>query len=161
MKKTLSIVLAVMMLFALMIPAFAEDATAGNPDNPAGGESIILTSDKKTDGTDGRTWKVTYPAQTEIAWGTPSTEIKYTAEAHLAYNEKLTVNVAASEASKMVHEADAQYFLVYTLANAEDTVIGPVAAAEKKFNVNIADDQWNAAPVGAYRDTLTFTATVA
>lgn len=165
MKKTLSIVLAVMMLFALMIPSFA---SIYNPEDPDAGlvtdnEAIIKTSETRTDGTDGRSWSVTYPAETTFAWNTlvDDAKITYTAKAHLAYNETLTVKVAPSAESKMVHEADAKYALAYTLANAEDTVIGPVGETSKTFNVDIPQAQWDAAPVGAYSDTLTFIATVA
>lgn len=153
MKKVLSIVMACLMLAVLMVPAFAVTDTTG-------GDSEIITKTTKDDGTDGRSWEVTYPASTEIAWNALATEISYSAKAHLAYGEKLTVAVAASDSSKMVLAADDTCAIAYALT-AEDLVIGPVAEGENTFTVDIAQAEWDAAPVGAYSDLLTFTATVA
>ncbi len=166
MKKTISIMLAVIMIFTLAMPSFAaldKDNTSGN--------SEIITNDVKADGTSGASWEVEYPASTTLDWETlvadDGAKIEYTSKAHLYYNQTLTVNVAPSATSKMVHKDDNAYSLAYTLKAEDgtsalaDTVLGPVGEATTTFRVDVPLSEWNAAPVGTYSDLLTFTATVA
>lgn len=157
MKKVISVLMAVAMLAALMVPAFALDQ-----DTPKG-DAIVKTSTQTEDGKDARRYSVTIPAETVIAWGAESTALEnITAEAHLLYGEKLYVSVAGS--GKMVYtpEEGTTFELPYTLGGDDiayesaGAVVFP--AAELSLSVNVAADDWNTAVVGEYSDTLTFTA---
>ena len=167
MKRTFAIVMALVMAFAMMVPAFAIDQKS----DPASGDTIIKTKTTREvdDGNGGTTeesvesFTVTIPADTEIEWGATSTELVYTVEAHLAYGKTLSVSVAGNDV--MTYEAsDADtYELAYTLGGTTDfdsgnPVVYPVA--DQTFTVDIDEEDWNYAVVGVYQDTLTFTAEV-
>lgn len=158
MKKVVSVLMAVAMLAALMVPAFALDQ------NTPKGDTIVITSTTMEGGQDARRYTVTIPADTTIAWGAEKTELTgYTAEAHLAYGEKLSVTVSGKGNMTYSPEAGTTLALPYTLEG--DTAYestGPVVypVATLALSVNIAADDWNAAVVGEYQDTLTFTAAI-
>lgn len=158
MKKVVSVLMAVAMLAALMVPAFALDQ------NTPKGDTIVKTSTTMEGGQDARRYTVTIPADTVIAWGAEKTDLTgYTAEAHLAYGEKLSVTVAGSGNMTYSPEAGVTLELPYTLDG--DTAYksaGPVVypVANLALSVNIAADDWNQAVVGEYQDTLNFTAEI-
>ncbi len=158
MKKVVSVLMTVAMLAALMVPAFALDQ------NTPKGDTIVKTGTTMEDGKDARRYAVTIPADTTITWGAEKTDLTgYTAEAHLAYGEKLSVTVAGSGNMTYSPEAGVTLELPYTLEG--DTAYvsaGPVVypVANLALSVNITADDWNQAVVGAYQDTLTFIAEI-
>lgn len=155
MKKVISVLMAVAMLAALMVPAFALDQ------NTPEGDVLVKTSTTKEDGSDARTYTVTIPADTTIAWGAKSTALEgFTAEAHLNYGEKLYVSVAGNDKMTYSPEDGVNFDLPYTLEGDtayESTGAVVFPAAKLALSVNIAEDAWNTAVVGEYSDTLTFT----
>ena len=161
MKKVVSMLMTVAMLAALMVPSFAVLNGSSDPDE---GDVIVKTSTTMEGGQDARRYTVTIPADTVIAWGAEKTELTgYTAEAHLAYGEKLSVTVSGSGNMTYSPEAGTTLALPYTLEG--DTAYesaGPVVypVATLALSVNITADDWNAAVVGEYQDTLTFTAAI-
>ena len=158
MKKVISMLMTVAMLAALMVPAFALDQ------NTPKGAVIVKTDTEMADGQDARRYTVTIPADTVIAWGAEKTDLTgYTAEAHLAYGEKLSVTVSGSGNMIYSPEEGTTLALPYTLEGdtaykSTGAVVYPVATLA--LSVNIAADDWNAAVVGEYQDTLTFTAAI-
>lgn len=158
MKKVVSVLMAVAMLAALMVPAFALDQ------NTPKGDVIVKTDTEMADGQDARRYTVTIPADTVIAWGAEKTDLTgYTAEAHLAYGEKLSVTVSGN--GNMVYEPEAGTTLALPYTLEGDTAYesaGPVVypVATLALSVNITADDWNEAVVGEYQDTLTFTAAI-
>lgn len=158
MKKVVSVLMTVAMLAALMVPAFALDQ------NTPKGDTIVKTGTTMEDGKDARRYAVTIPADTTITWGAEKTDLTgYTAEAHLAYGEKLSVTVAGSGNMTYSPEAGVTLELPYTLEG--DTAYvsaGPVVypVANLALSVNITADDWNQAVVGEYQDTLTFIAEI-
>ena len=158
MKKVISMLMTVAMLAALMVPAFALDQ------NTSSGDTIVKTSTTMEGGQDARRYTVTIPADTVITWGAEKTDLTgYTAEAHLAYGEKLSVTVSGN--GNMVYEPEAGTTLALPYTLEGDTAYesaGPVVypVATLALSVNIAADDWNAAVVGEYQDTLTFTAAI-
>ena len=158
MKKVISMLMTVAMLAALMVPAFALDQ------NTPKGDTIVKTSTTMAGGQDARRYTVTIPADTVIAWGAEKTELTgYTAEAHLAYGEKLSVTVSGN--GNMVYEPEAGTTLALPYTLEGDTAYesaGPVVypVATLALSVNITADDWNEAVVGEYQDTLTFTAAI-
>lgn len=158
MKKVISMLMTVAMLAALMVPAFALDQ------NTPKGDTIVKTSTTMEGGQDARRYTVTIPADTVITWGAEKTDLTgYTAEAHLAYGEKLSVTVSGN--GNMVYEPEAGTTLALPYTLEGDTAYesaGPVVypVATLALSVNITADDWNAAVVGEYQDTLTFTAAI-
>lgn len=157
MKKAISVVLTFIMLFAVCVPAFAAtdiSKTGGT------GEVTVKTTTKTESGDDAETYSVTIPADTQIAWGTISTDVSYTVESHLSRNKAVAVAVAGSGEMKT---EDGAYALAYTLDGAVEYVADrPVVypAAAQAVNVLIAEDSWNTAVVESYSDVLTYTSEV-
>lgn len=155
MKKVISVLLAVAMLAALMVPAFALDKTLD--ENTKSGTAEVKTNYDNLEATGGY-YTVTYPAETTIAWGTEDTTIKYNVSTQLIPTATLTVTVAQDNAAmKSADETE----LPYTLSgDTEVTGIAPFVSEEKSLNINITDANWKSVPVDDYSDTLTFTASI-
>ena len=164
MKKVLSFAMALVMMMAVMVPAFAVELNA----NPDSADVVIDTSTlKDTDGdgigdTDAEEYTVTIPADTTIPWGTETTDVSYTVETHLKRDGNIVVMVTGAGVMKTV---DGAYEIPYTLTGegvayrAEGVpTIYPAYTAEVK--VNIAADDWNSAVVEEYSDILTYTAEI-
>lgn len=174
MKKILSVLLAVSMLLALCIPAFAADITTdgGTDDTIIKTATLKDTNGDGTGDTDAESFKVTIPADTTLPWGTADTTTAlrpYSVEAHLKFGKHLTVAVTNDGANTMKYTVGGTTMtLAYTLGGDTyfDTVT-PVAydtvhdrGVEKTLTVSVAGDAWNTAVVGEYTDTLTFTVDV-
>lgn len=155
MKKVISVLMAVAMLAALMVPAFALDKTLD--ENTKSDTAEVKTNYDNLEATGGY-YTVTFPAETTIAWGTEDTTIKYTVSTQLIPTATLKVTVAQDNAAmKSADETE----LPYTLSgDTEVTGIAPFVSEEKSLNINITDANWKSVPVDDYSDTLTFTATV-
>ncbi|MGN0572242.1 MAG: hypothetical protein ACI4K9_08695 [Candidatus Fimenecus sp.] len=166
MKKALSIALALTMLFALCVPAFAQDITTDG----GTGDSIVKTQTTTASGDSAENFTVTFPAETAIPWLTTTAyDIAYTVESHLAYGKYLTVTVADKDGqNKMTYtpEAGVTLELPYTLSDTTYTAAGPVVnpptdvATNAAAKITVAEEDWNNAVIGEYQDTLLFTATV-
>lgn len=154
MKKVISVLMAVAMLAALMVPAFALTEADGNP---ASDTAEVKTNYDNLEATGGY-YTVTYPAETTIAWGTVDTTIQYNVTTQLVPTATLTVTVAQDNAAmKSADETE----LPYTLSgDTEVTGIAPFVSEEKSLNINITDANWKSVPVDDYSDTLTFTASI-
>ena len=154
MKKVISVLMAVAMLAALMVPAFALTEADGNP---ASDTAEVKPNYDNLEATGGY-YTVTYPAETTIAWGTVDTTIKYNVSTQLIPTATLTVTVAQDNAAmKSADETE----LPYTLSgDTEVTGIAPFVSEEKSLNINITDANWKSVPVDDYSDTLTFTASI-
>lgn len=154
MKKVISVLMAVAMLAALMVPAFALTEADGNP---ASDTAEVKTNYDNLEATGGY-YTVTYPAETTIAWGTADTTIQYNVTTQLIPTATLTVTVAQDNAAmKSADETE----LPYTLSgDTEVTGIAPFVSEEKSLNINITDANWKSVPVDDYSDTLTFTASI-
>ncbi len=157
MKKVISIALAIVMMMAICVPAFAADLTQKPSE---AGEVIISTDTKDKDGNDAEQYIVTIPADTVIPWGEAETDVSYSVEAHLTRNNRVNVTVAGNGA---MTTADGAYSLAYTLDGATDYTtatanVYPAATAELK--VLVADLDWNTAVVEEYKDILTYTSSI-
>lgn len=155
MKKVISVLMAVAMLAALMVPAFALDKTLD--ENTKSDTAEVKTNYDNLEATGGY-YTVTYPAETTIAWGTEDTTIQYNVTTQLIPTATLTVTVAQDNAAmKSADETE----LPYTLSgDTEVTGIAPFVSEEKSLNINITDANWKSVPVDDYSDTLTFTASI-
>ena len=163
MKKILSLAMALVMMMAVMVPAFAVELNA----NPDEADVIINTStlkDTDDDGigdTDAEEYTVTIPADTTIPWGTENTDVSYTVESHLKRDGRVKVTVSGAGVMKTV---DGVYEIPYALAGAGVAFTSDIPtiypAAEKAVTVTISADNWNSAVVEEYKDILTYTAEI-
>lgn len=164
MKKVLSFAMALVMMMAVMVPAFAVELNA----NPDSADVVINTStlkDTDNDGvgdTEAESYTVTIPADTTIPWGQETTDVSYKVESHLKRDGNVVIMVTGAGVMKTV---DGAYEIPYTLSGegvayrAEGVpTIYPAYTAEVK--VNITADDWNTAVVDEYSDILTYTAEI-
>lgn len=161
MKKVISVLMAITMLAALMVPAFALDKTLD--ENTKSDTAEVKTNYDNLEATGGY-YTVTFPAETTIAWGTVDTTIKYNVSTQLIPTATLNVTVAQNNpAMEKQNALDTDPKLTYTLSGDTNvTGISPfVTDEEHTLNINITKDAWGDVPVDDYSDQLTFTATVA
>lgn len=158
MKKIISVLLAVAMLAALTVPAFAVDITKDSAEQSA--KVDVVTKTTNTDGADAYTYSVTFPASFEFAWGdTAAKDATYTVTSQLLLGASLDVSVAANNGGKMTNENTAST-LTYTLTNGGSTHFTEVnnsAAPTAQPAVSIAS--YDNVPIAVYTGTLTYTVT--
>ena len=153
MKKVISVLLAVMMLAALMIPAFAAtlDQTGGNP---ATGGATVKTDTSAVTG-DGA-YTVTYDAEISVPWNsTAAVSSNYTVETHLKTGKQLLVTATGD--GIMTYNA---LELPYTLGGDTAYTAGAAETATKAITVTVAQSAWDEAPIAEYEGTITYTAEI-
>lgn len=154
MKKLLAMALAVVMMLAVCVPAFAADITTDG----GTGTAIIKTSTQTAGGEDGAGFTVTIPAENTIYWDALSTNLTYTVTSQLGPNTGVQVTVDDTDQAYVMVDAESNT-LAYSLANTTGTTTSPVVnAKEFTYTVNVAEAAWNEAIVSEYADELTFTA---
>ncbi len=155
MKKIISIVMALVMMMAICVPAFAAEIKKDDANQT--GQATVTTTTSATDAT----YTVTYPATISIAWGTlTATNVNYSVTSQLAIGATLKVSVAADNAGLMTSANAVDYDLTYTLTGgAEETFteLNSAKAPATDVTVAIAQEQWDAAVPDVYQGTLTYT----
>ncbi len=157
MKKILAIAMAIVMMMAIAVPAFAltETVTGGNP---VANETIIETLTTKEDGSDPTWYTVTIPATQTIYWEATTTDVEYTINSQLATGDAVFVVVSGNSSLKNT----AGDILEYGLVNNEYTATASVVVDEvASVTVDTSGANWKGVPVDTYTDTLTFTASIA
>ena len=163
MKKILAVVMALTMLFALCVPAFAGTITQDTPDTPYPKEAVVPV--KTTYSTGDERFTVSYPAAMELPWGTLVDDTKaafeYSVVSQLKTGKTITVTVTPTNT---VMTSAARETLTYTLAgDVNVTTTAAVVAADafkKTVKVDVAQSAWDAAAINEYTDTVTFSVTV-
>lgn len=158
MKKILAIAMALVMMMAICVPAFAAVTGGSN----AGNDTIINTDTKKDTDNDGigdtevAWYTVTIPATQTLPWETETKDIEYTVASQLKTGEAVKVTVADA-AYKMTSNGGE---LAYTLDNATFTAPSAVYDDTASVTVKVALDDWKSVAIDNYTDTLTFTAEI-
>lgn len=161
MKKIISALLALTLMLAVCVPAFATVINEQTP-APQTAESTVQTKLKEGMNPNG-TYTVTIPATIDIAWGAETTASTYSVESQLVAGKKLNVQVTTS-ASSLTSELKnaAGKTIAYTLSGdtnfTTDTEVVPETTKDLSFA--ITPEAWNAVPYDIYKDTLTFTVEV-
>lgn len=169
MKKILSVVLALTMIAALGLTAFAAAGDAGNVLPGDINTTYVKTSTTDENGNSGETFEVTIPATTFIDWGyAEAVDIAgFDITAQLEWNHVLNVTVAGT--GKMTFTTtglteNKTYELPYTLGGAlAYNNLGPVVEAADftgDLTATVDAAEWAKVPVAEYQDTLTFTAEI-
>ena len=158
MKKVISVLLAVAMLAALTVPAFAAEITKDSAEQSA--KVDVVTKTTNTEGEDAYTYTVTIPASFEFDWGdTAAKDATYTVTSQLLLRASLDVSVAANNGGEMT-AAGTDQTLTYTLANGGSAHFAEVnnsAAPATHPTVSIAS--YAGVPIAVYTGTLTYTVT--
>ena len=158
MKKIISVLLAVAMLAALTVPAFAVDITKDSAEQSA--EVDVVTKTTNTEGEDAYSYTVTIPASFEFDWGdTAAKDATYTVTSQLLLGASLDVSVATNNGGEMT-AAGTDQTLTYTLANGGSTHFTEVnnsAAPTAQPAVSIAS--YDNVPIAVYTGTLTYSVT--
>lgn len=152
MKKILALAMAIVMMMAIAVPAFAAVEGGSN----GGSDTIITTLTEKEDSSDPTWYTVTIPATQNIFWEATATDIEYTINSQLATGDAVKVTVAGS--GFMTNGTDN---LEYAITDAEYTASGAVVVDEADtVTIDTSMAKWTEVPVDAYSDTLTFTAEI-
>lgn len=160
MKKIISVLLAVAMLAALTVPAFAAEITKDSAEQSA--KVDVVTKTTNTEGQDAYTYTVTIPASFEFDWGdTAAKDATYTVTSQLLLGASLDVSVAADNGGEMTATGTDQT-LTYTLTNGGSTHFTEVnneATPTAAPSVSIAKEEYDGVPIAAYTGTMTYTVT--
>lgn len=156
MKKVLSLALALVMMFAVCIPAFANTQY----DNGTAGTTTKVVVDGIKDKGEG-SFTVTIPAEVEIPWGKEYTDVGYSIFCQLQTGKFVKILVSSADAFTMKNQAQTatlKYSLSDTTYTTTESVILATNAEEAVVKVNIPTANWNGASIDNYSGTLTFTA---
>lgn len=150
MKKLISVVLALVMMMAICVPAFAATLNA----TTQSGNSTVLV-DGVSDKGDG-TYSVEIPASVDLTWGdtTKADEYKITSQVQ---TEK-RVKVALAKAKDLTNAANET--IEFAVADATTGIANSAVVNNEAhtFNLTIDASEWAAASIAAYEGTITFTA---
>ena len=156
MKKILAVMMAIVMMMAIAVPAFA--ATL-NVDSASGDATVITdTSGIVGDGT----YTVTYPATMSLTWGTETTGFQYSVTSQLKTGKCVEVEIVDKDANGLVMVNADGAELAYALnGTTSATTSAPVVTDEAfDYSVDVAKAAWDAAAFDTYQDTLTFSSEV-
>lgn len=157
MKKIIAIVMALVMMMAVTVPAFATDIK--KDDENQSGQAIVATTTSDTDAT----YTVTYPATTSIPWGdTSAHDAAYTVTSQLPIGATLKVSVSADNNGLMTSTAATGYSLTYTLTGGAEATFSEINNGAKASDVGGTDasvsiTDFSQAVPAVYEGTLTYT----
>lgn len=158
MKKLLSIALAVVMMFAICVPAFATDITKDSAQTAQA--EVVTTYDENTDWS----YTVTIPAGVTVDWNdTTAQAMTYSVESQLLIGAGLKISAAADNGGVMTATGTTDT-LTFTVAGGDAVEFGAVNAANTTApnvtggtNVSVTIADFAGKAVGTYTGTLTYT----
>lgn len=157
MKKIISIVLALVMMMAVTVTAFAEVV---NTDGAVGNTAYVETSYTELD----TSYTVTIPATISIPWDVIAPQnATYKVESQLLIGAKLKVSATANNGGEMV-ATDTTDTLKFTVTGGDVVEFDAVNVAKTTApgvtegeNVKVAISTFEGKAVGTYKGTLTYT----
>lgn len=171
MKKTISVILSLVMLFALCVPAFAvidkNTVTAGN--GTAAENVIVKTAYAEGQNpSDLEKYTVSFPAEVSVTWGnTGAVSAAYTVkDLQLQIGAKITVSVAAQETNQaggaVMQAKDAAsgklYELPYTLTGAAAQEFSEyIDSVGQTSQTQVAVPSFENVPLAEYSGHLVYT----
>ena len=152
MKKILALVMAIVMMMAIAIPAFA---AVGKDDGTSGNETLV-----KVDGTNGGTyegsWSVTIPAVVNLTWGQNGSD-DYEITSQLATGKRVQVTLAKSV--DLTAGTNVIPFTATDATNGKSTA-EVVTDEAHAFDITVEAGEWLDVPYDVYEGQISFTATV-
>lgn len=153
MKKVISVVLALVMMMAVMVPAFAATLDV----NTQSGNSTVLV-DGITDKGDG-TYSVEIPASVDLIWGDTTKAGEYKITSQVQTDKRVKVTLAkAKDLTNAANET-----IEFAVADATTGIANSAVVNNEShtFNLTIDASEWAAASIATYEGTITFTAELA
>lgn len=161
MKKILSIALAVVMMLAVCVPAFAavEGTQEIRKDTAQSMDADVYTKTTDENDQDAYTYSIEIPAAIQIDWGdTKPVDASYKVTSQLLLGAGLKVSVARNNDGKMTNAAVADKYLTFELTNGDTATFGEVndkAEPTNKPAISVAD--FSGVPIAQYTGTMTYT----
>lgn len=155
MKKIIAIAMALVMMMAITVPAFAANPITQTGDQT--GEALVKTD---TSAVGAGSYTVTYPAEIIIPWN-QTKDVEYTVETQLAVGKTLNVKVADQTTATLTGEMTATGTtdtLSYTVSGDTSVDYDEVSNETESLTFTVAD--WNKT-IAEYSGYVTFTATLA
>ena len=152
MKKFIAIMMALVMMMAIAVPAFAGEISNTAPN---AGEALVKTD---TTAVGAGSYTVTYPAEIVIPWDAPTYDATYSVETQLAVGKQVTVSVADKETTTLVGTMKATGTadeLTYDLSG--DTSVTYKEVMSETETITFAVRDWNKT-IAEYSNYITFTA---
>lgn len=153
MKKVISVVLALVMMMAVMVPAFAATLDV----NTQSGNSTVLVDGVKDKG-DG-TYSVEIPASVDLIWGDTTKAGEYKITSQVQTDKRVKVTLAkAKDLTNAANET-----IEFAVADATTGIANSAVVNNEShtFNLTIDASEWAAASIATYEGTITFTAELA
>lgn len=150
MKKVISVVLALVMMMAVMVPAFAATLDV----NTQSGNSTVLV-DGITDKGDG-TYSVEIPASVDLIWGDTTKAGEYKITSQVQTDKRVKVTLAkAKDLTNAANET-----IEFAVADATTGIANSAVVNNEShtFNLTIDASEWAAASIATYEGTITFEA---
>ena len=156
MKKILAIAMAIVMMMAIAVPAFAGDFTQDG--GASQNDNVVVKTDTTSVGAGSFT--VSYPAEIVIPWNNTK-EVTYTVTTQLAVGKTLNVSVADQTSGTLTGTMTATGTadtLSYTVSGDTSVDYDEVKNETETLMFTVAD--WNKT-IAEYSGYVTFTATLA
>ena len=155
MKKIIAIVMALVMMMAVTVPAFA--AEIKKDDANQFGQATVATTTSDTDAT----YSVSYPATFTFAWDDTTPQVaNYSVTSQLPIGASLTVSVAADNGGIMTSATATGYDLTYTLAGGVGaktfSEINNGTGPDTDITIAIAQSEYDEAVPAVYQGTVTY-----
>ncbi len=151
MKKIIAIAMALVMMMAVAVPAFAGELnnTVNNGDT-----TVIVDG---TSGIGDGTYTVTIPATVNLTWGNDGAD-EYSITSQLVSGKRVKVELAKSKDLT----SDANNVIAFTATDATDgkSAAEVVTDEAHAFNITIADGAWEAVPYDVYEGQISFSSSV-
>ncbi len=160
MKKIIAIVMALVMMMAITVPAFAETIIDKDSAQQTAGADVVTTFDEN----ESWSYTVTIPADMNIPWGdTEAKNMTYSVESQLLIGASLKIKVDAVDGGKMT-AAGTTDTLTFVLTGGEEVTFAPVNVVNTTApdvvggeNAKVQINDFSGAAVGEYTGTLTYT----
>ncbi len=152
MKKILAIAMAIVMMMAIAVPAFAANPIIETGDQF--GDALVKTD---ASALGAGTYTVTYPAEIIIPWNQAKT-VEYTVATQLAVGKQVVVSVADKTTSTLTGTMTATGTadtLSYTISGDTSVTYTEVMNETESLTFTVAD--WNKT-IAEYSNYVTFTA---
>ena len=152
MKNFISVVLALVMMMAVMVPTFAATLDA----NTQSGSSTVLV-DGITDKGEG-TYSVEIPASVDLTWGDTTKAGEYKITSQVQTDKRVKVSVTKEKDLTNAANETIEFAVAdATTGVATSAVVNEEAHA---FNLTINASEWATASIAAYEGTITFEAEI-
>lgn len=159
MKKILAVALALVMMLAVCVPAFAYGEDISTDGGQSQTQLQTLTTDEEGHPVAGFT--VSIPATVEIPWGgtTGGDTLDWSYVSQLQSGKQLSISVDKASGNLTNGTDNLAYTLTGDAVGTAFTT-GAAVCAKTDKSINIAVSGWDDVPVDAYSDTVTFTVEV-